>query len=197
MTLARPVAPFTTTPTVYPITFCFCRYDPDRSFSWMNCLTNAYTGRYIHCETYDGTEKRGAFITRDITPFTIRIRYYEETGYDFITVLLDNEQHERYISFVYSKKDRVEWSDAGINCFFANCCGKCAPDVSGTCSEIMAGLICYVWGIELERPHYKYSPTDMYNLVDRLTNIGYMRISSRNINPSPETSYFFGNKNNN
>lgn len=188
--MSQTTTAYTTGGYDYPVTFCFNVYNPDRSWNWGAECTHRCTGKYFHCETYDHTERRGAYTERGERAFTVAMRHYGNDDIEFITVILNKEQYDRYIRFVYSKNDTALWDDRGLSCFLFACCCKCAPVESATCSEIMAEMICTIWGLSLERAYHRYSPTDMYDLLRQLEYMRYIHVSSHGINPNPKTSFF-------
>lgn len=170
----------------YPLTFCFYSYDGSKGFNLMNCGTSTFSGKFTHCETYDGRSQLSAFISSSSPVFSEAIRTYSTADYTFITVYLTRLQWERYRLVVQKHKDTTRFATCAVYFHLCVCCCCCTSDTSRTCSDIVAEMIAAIWPEHpLFRPTREYDPNDVYKLVVDLTTNKSVPYIENSKNPSP------------
>jgi hypothetical protein len=174
--------PFTTS---YPLTFCFYEYGRATKSSLMNCWMSTWTGKYIHCEIYDGRSQTSAYVTSTTNTLVEAIHSYGRE-YDFITVYLTEQQWVRYREAVRTHAGWTPFSNLSICWFPFNCLCKGGSPESAICSDITAQLINSIWPeYQLSRPTYMYSPTDIHTVLTTMTQTNMVPYQSPSANPRP------------
>lgn len=168
------------------ITFCFALYNQQRTFDWHNYAAYLWDGPIIHCEVYDRHQNYAYYITSASKTVVRTKKFYGESGWIFLSVVLTPDQYTRMIEyFIEIITLRLRFNSNDIFCFPLNSCCCCTQDdTTITCSELIAGMIQRVWQFELPYHPRKYTPSDIHRIVLQLIEQGKTKKSNIQGNPN-------------
>lgn len=154
------------------ICFCFRRYEKIILREFLNRITSVYSPNYVHVEIYDPQQHKSLLITSNTEINKFVQRPYRHPFWHFIWVNLTNDEYDRFSRFVDTiLKKQQHFSNTDIMCFplYRFACFSCnKKSKTINCSATAAEMIHVVWGANLKKYTWQYTPDEIADMAKQL-----------------------------